>query len=86
MSKQKTPANLELNDESKQPQRRTVDKHRQCPRCYEGEMNGVGLVYNTNGKTQYRKCDQCGHTWTTVIKDDVTIIRNREVDVVERRA
>src|SRR4051794_32718593 len=48
--------------------RRTVPKHRQCPRCYEGAQNGVGQCNGTYAKAssltrRYYRCDRCAHTW-----------------------
>jgi hypothetical protein len=47
---------------------RTVPKHRQCPRCYEGELNGIGQCNGTYAKAssltrRYYRCDRCAHTW-----------------------
>jgi len=81
MSKQK-----EVKADAINTSRRNVEKHMQCPRCYGGQLNGVGKVYSTQGRTQYRKCDQCGHTWVTIIKEETTIIRNRDIEIVERTA
>jgi hypothetical protein len=48
--------------------RRFVPKHRQCPRCYEGELNGIGQCNGTYAKAssltrRYYRCDRCAHTW-----------------------
>jgi len=70
--------------------RREVEKHRQCPICYSGDLNGVGNAYRTSTPTTYYKCDRCGHTWTAVIRRVVTTthreieVQHRPVDVVER--
>jgi formate dehydrogenase maturation protein FdhE len=64
-------------------QRREVEKHRQCPICYHGPLNGVGTAYATRAPTTHYKCDRCGHTWSAVISRTVTVT-HRDV-VVETR-
>lgn len=48
-----------------------------CPLCYHGR-GGVGRVQRTDGTTQYKQCNQCGHTWKTIIPSQVC--RNQEPD------
>ena len=70
--------------------RREAEKHRQCPICYHGDLNGVGSAYRTANPTTYYKCDRCGHTWTAIIRRVVTTthreieVQHREPEVTER--
>lgn len=66
-------------------ERRIVPKHRQCPLCYDGVNNGVGLVFATRGKKQYRKCDRCGHTYVTPTDPAEAVqVQRRDVELNER--
>jgi transposase-like protein len=67
------------------PARRTADRHRQCPICFHGTMNGVGEAYATRAPKTYYKCDRCGHTWTAEIKRVVSV-EHREVELTTRDA
>lgn len=65
-------------------ERRTVAVHRQCPLCYHGELNGVGVSYSTQGRTRYYKCDKCGNTWTALVRIEVVQVEHRRVDLDTR--
>lgn len=63
--------------------RREVEKHRQCPLCYSGMMNGVGQANGTYAKSQtlgvrYYKCDKCGHSWSVTYKPE-EIVQIKEI-------
>ena len=82
-----------LNEEAPPPadqaaaepkERRVAIKARQCPICYEGALNGVGVAYNTQHNKRYYKCPECGHTWVATIKSEVTKIEHRETELDER--
>lgn len=66
---------------NQQPLRRSAPKHRQCPTCFNGALNGIGQAYSTHGATTYYKCDRCGHTWTVRADHQQTVIRHREVQL-----
>lgn len=71
---------------------RAIREHRQCPICWSG-CQGYGTAYSTapNGKTYYR-CNKtltdlppCGHTWTVVVQQHVTVVEHRTVDLDGQR-
>ena len=82
-SKHETPAN-EVSNLQPAGERREVERHRQCPVCYTGALNGVGTAQSTQRRTRYYKCDRCGHTWTATVTTTVERIEHREVDVETR--
>lgn len=69
--------------------RKTIEPHRHCPICWNGN-GGYGSAYSKHGRTTYYKCDQvregsdkgpCGHTWTAVIKIEAVRVEHRVVNV-----
>lgn len=69
----------EIVDGIKKEPRREVVKHRQCPLCYTGEFNGVGVAYNTNGRKRYYKCDRCRYTWIAYVETTVFSIEHKNI-------
>lgn len=63
-----------------------IDRHRQCPLCWNGR-GGYGLAYSTQGKTRYYRCAKtrnpdshpCGHTWTVRVELETIVIQHRIV-------
>lgn len=67
-------------------ERREVEKFRQCPVCYTGDLNGVGVAASTRGSKRYYKCDRCGHNWSaTITPARVESIAHRDVDLETRQ-
>ncbi len=69
----------------KAKRRRDADKHRQCPTCHHGQLNGVGQIYKTIGQKSYYKCDRCGHNWTVTVNPSQTVIEHRQPEVDSRQ-
>jgi hypothetical protein len=72
---QTRPETMIINDDLGELQRRTVPKHRQCPRCFAGVQNGVGQCNGTYAKAssltrRYYRCDRCAHTWVVDLKPE----------------
>lgn len=66
-------------------QRRGIQKHQQCPVCFNG-LGGVGKQKNwqrISGLTTkiHYICDQCGFSWAAVIKKVVIEIQHQDVQV-----
>ena len=67
------------------PPRRVVEHYRQCPTCYHGELNGVGIASSTQGCKRYYKCDRCGAGWTAIVSHRVIErVEHRNVSVQTR--
>jgi hypothetical protein len=79
-----TPVEKQAANRTESPTvRRDVDKHRQCPLCYMGILNGVGHANGGYAKSatlsiRYYKCDKCGHTWSVSFKPE-EILQIKEI-------
>ena len=76
--------NVEHAEQNVPQQRSVVDKHRQCPICYQGH-GGVGQANGSYAKAstltqRYYKCNQCAHTWSVYVKPEEIISINDGVD------
>ena len=54
---------------------REVPKSQQCPLCYHGANNGIGVSNGLYEKAstlnrRYYRCDMCGHTWSADFKPE----------------
>lgn len=79
----RTPDEPQIENRTTAGNRREVEKHRQCPLCYTGMMNGVGQANGSYAKSptlgvRYYRCDKCGHSWSVSFKPE-EILQIKEI-------
>lgn len=65
-----------------------IEWFRRCPSCWP-TLHGVGIAYTNKRLTpvtseRYYKCDQCAKTWVATVKNEVTKVEHRTVELHER--